>query len=599
MLHVGYYRVSTSQQGESGLGLAAQKEVVLRFIGNDPLLAEFTEVESGKRHKNRPQLLAALELCKKRKAKLVIAKLDRLSRNVAFIADLMESGVEFVCCDNPHATKLMLHLLAAFAQHERETISLRIREALSQAKRDLATHGYRVSKAGRTYHKLGGPKLAEARARAAELREKLHPAENTLALMRRLRAEGASLRDIAMHINAMDIRTPSGFRWYASSIQSALLRRATDARMDAMTLAHDEDVALERNDALTQPRNHGSAFTSHLSEGELPSIPAFSTPMAGRGVEKSGGMPMPSNIKEAERMLDLFTSVGARSFVVTKLDVEQKLIWGKTYSAVELRDKLPAMVRTAAARNPHKLASGETVMAGENLIVRPTGPDVVFVQLDDLSAEQLDRVRPAAFLMVATSPGNHQAWLAVSGVEKAESKGFIRRVRKAVGDVDKSASGAVRLAGTANFKVKYAPEYPTVGIVYGVPGRAMTAERLAELGLLAEAERPLATDINIGRKAPRRVSVNLGEIHPWPSYDICLLRSRKKKDGSPDRSHADLSYCMISITGGHSIEDTAAKLEEVSEKARKNVERGDIGYPLVTARNAAEFVDRNRGRSRA
>ena len=92
MAWVSYVRVSTAQQGESGLGLAAQKDVVLRFIGNEPLLAEFTEVASGKRHKNRPQLLAALELCKKKKAKLVIAKLDRLSRNVAFISSLWKAA---------------------------------------------------------------------------------------------------------------------------------------------------------------------------------------------------------------------------------------------------------------------------------------------------------------------------------------------------------------------------------------------------------------------------------------------------------------------------------------------------------------------------
>ena len=129
---------------------------------------------------------------------------------------------------------------------------------------------------------------------------------------------------------------------------------------------------------------------------------------------------MPSDLKEAERMLHLFTSVGARSFVVTKLDIEQKLIWAKTYTAAELREKLPPMVRTADIRRPHRLASGETVKAGKNLIVRPVG-DVTFVQLDDLSSEQLERVRPAAFLIHATSPGNHQAWIAVEGVAKTQS----------------------------------------------------------------------------------------------------------------------------------------------------------------------------------
>jgi len=116
----------------------------------------------------------------------------------------------------------------------------------------------------------------------------------------------------------------------------------------------------------------------------------------------------------------------------------------------------PPTLSAHAGRLRHVLGSQHQhrLLAGENLIVRPVGPDVVFVQLDDLSAEQLQRVRPAAFLIHATSPGNHQAWIAVEGVAKAESKDFIRRVRKAVGDADKSASGASRLAGTFNFKEK-------------------------------------------------------------------------------------------------------------------------------------------------
>src|SRR4051812_3737356 len=127
MLPVAYFRVSTTEQGVSGLGLDAQKDIVLRFLGNTPLLAEFTEVESGKRHKNRPQLIAALDLCKKKKATLVIAKLDRLSRNVAFISKLLESGVQFVCCDNPHANKVMLQMLAVLAEFDRDQISERTR----------------------------------------------------------------------------------------------------------------------------------------------------------------------------------------------------------------------------------------------------------------------------------------------------------------------------------------------------------------------------------------------------------------------------------------------------------------------------------------
>ena len=125
--------VSLEKQGVSGLGLEAQRDAVMRYVAaHGTLLAEYTEVESGKRHKNRPQLLAALEHCKKARATLVIAKLDRLSRNVAFISQLLESDVQFVCCDNPHATKTMLRILAVFAQHEREQTSERTIGGLSR-----------------------------------------------------------------------------------------------------------------------------------------------------------------------------------------------------------------------------------------------------------------------------------------------------------------------------------------------------------------------------------------------------------------------------------------------------------------------------------
>jgi hypothetical protein len=132
-----------------------------------------------------------------------------------------------------------------------------------------------------------------------------------------------------------------------------------------------------------------------------------------------------------------------------------------------------------------------------------------------------------------------------------------------------------------------------VSIVQGVPGRVMTAERLQYMGLLAEAE-PVKIPA-----PPARVSVNYGKDHPWPSYDICFMRARRKKDGTPDRSHADISFCLVSLTGGHSIEETAARLEQVSEKARQNVQRGDTGYAMITARNAARMVEQNHGKGRS
>ena len=134
---VSYLRFSTDRQGESGLGLEAQRNAVADYLngGKWTLAAEFVEIESGKRSDNRPQLAAALAACKKQRAKLVVAKLDRLSRNMAFIATMMNSGVEFVAVDNPHATRLTLHILAAVAEHERMMIrngrrrrSLRLRQ---------------------------------------------------------------------------------------------------------------------------------------------------------------------------------------------------------------------------------------------------------------------------------------------------------------------------------------------------------------------------------------------------------------------------------------------------------------------------------------
>jgi DNA invertase Pin-like site-specific DNA recombinase len=119
-------RVSTDREGTSGLGLAAPREAVARFLDSGQLVAEDTEIERGKTHANRPQRLAAFAECRKRRAVLLIARLDRLARNVALMANLMESGVEFVAVDMPQATRLTIHLLAAVAEHARERISTRL-----------------------------------------------------------------------------------------------------------------------------------------------------------------------------------------------------------------------------------------------------------------------------------------------------------------------------------------------------------------------------------------------------------------------------------------------------------------------------------------
>jgi hypothetical protein len=299
----------------------------------------------------------------------------------------------------------------------------------------------------------------------------------------------------------------------------------------------------------------------------------------------------------ALRMLETFASCGAQSFVITKTELEwpghKKVKWGKNYSLDALHEKLPGILRTAAIRHPYNLPDGQEMKAGENVIIRPTGPGVAFVQLDDLNTSgQLDRVRQAACIIHATSPGNYQAWVAVSGVpeEKEAFKAFTRRVRKAVGGNDKSASHATRLAGTENFKTKYGPDFPKVSIVEAYPGRVITKEQLEAMGLLAAPEAETTS-------APRRTGPSdyrPREAKAWPNYTISLAGAPRNHSGNgPDRSMADFTWCMTAIDWGWPIEETAIKLPEVSEKARERVQTGDEGYPLITAQNAAAAVERN------
>jgi DNA invertase Pin-like site-specific DNA recombinase len=207
---VAYYRVSTTRQGQSGLGLEAQHAAVASFVaGRGELAAEFVEVESGRKN-DRPQLVTALDLCRRQRATLVIAKLDRLARNVAFIARLIEGGVEFVAVGNPHANKLMLHMLSAFAEHERDQISARTIAALAAAK----ARGV----------KLGGPDPAAAAARGRAVLADRAASARFLALpvIQQMRGEGATLRSIVAALVAQGVPPLRGSTWHPETVRKML-----------------------------------------------------------------------------------------------------------------------------------------------------------------------------------------------------------------------------------------------------------------------------------------------------------------------------------------------------------------------------------------
>jgi DNA invertase Pin-like site-specific DNA recombinase len=197
---VAYLRVSTVRQGESGLGLEAQRATVVAFARQHggAIVASFVEVETGKRS-DRPELAKALEVARKGKATLLIAKLDRLARNVAFIANLMDAGVEFLACDQPFASRLTLHILAAVAEDEARRISERTKAALQAARAR-----------GR---KLGSPVAAKTigQARAARSAYSAKANATTLAVIREVQGSGVeTLSGIARALQARGVKTPNG-----------------------------------------------------------------------------------------------------------------------------------------------------------------------------------------------------------------------------------------------------------------------------------------------------------------------------------------------------------------------------------------------------
>ena len=200
--YVAYYRVSTQKQGADGLGIEAQRNAVKAFASGK-VIAEFTEVESGGKN-NRPQIALALAYARQHRATLLIAKMDRLSRNSAFINNLLEAGVDFVAVDQPHATPLTIRILAAVAQEEREQISKRTKAALAVAKQRGV--------------KLGGvqPSL---RNKIDEFDAYIRPIIQSI-----IDSGIVSANAVARELNQRNVRTSKGGSWQAVQVQRVLAR---------------------------------------------------------------------------------------------------------------------------------------------------------------------------------------------------------------------------------------------------------------------------------------------------------------------------------------------------------------------------------------
>ncbi len=245
-------------------------------------------------------------------------------------------------------------------------------------------------------------------------------------------------------------------------------------------------------------------------------------------------------------MLDAFASVGAARFDVTLTDA----------------------------------AGGKVAFRAEqlhNVIVRPRpATGVTLIQLDDLGEDAARRLGPVSFLVLCTSPGNYQAWVAVADADAD----FARRLRIGSG-ADPMASGATRVSGSLNIKQKYAPSYPRVETVRINPGKVLTRAELEALGLVAAPPRQVPPE----SRAPSRRAAPAA----WPSYQRCLQNAPPAREGDrPDVSRADFTFCLIAIDWGWSVEDTARRLMEESRKAEENGE----AYAFRTAQKAAEAIAR-------
>ena len=269
----------------------------------------------------------------------------------------------------------------------------------------------------------------------------------------------------------------------------------------------------------------------------------------------------------ARRMLEAFASVGVKTFDLTLTTrAGEKAEFRRSLTEEHLLRVFSGLLAIAETRQ-------------QNVIVRPYGSGAELVQLDDLkTAEALAQVQPVAFLVLNTSPGNHQAWVAVSNSDDTD---FARRLKKGAG-ADPTASGATRVAGSINFKDKYAPDFPRVAIADCALARTVTVQELTDLKLVAPPE-----------ERPARVSPlssrSAGSLQRWPDYQRCVDGApRNNDDTGPDISRADFTWCRMAYQWGRSIEDIAAQLTDLSAAAKKD----GPNYVSRTVTRAAASVDR-------
>lgn len=311
-----------------------------------------------------------------------------------------------------------------------------------------------------------------------------------------------------------------------------------------------------------EPESNGqnpaqARFSIRPTDEQAVTIGEDKRPKSKRQETRAGG----SAAGAAAEMLNAFASVGAERFDLTFTDIiGEKVAFRSNQPLEQLRAAMPRILAHAEKRE-------------RNVIVRPRGP---VIQLDDLDDSAVEKLRPVSFLILRTSPGNHQAWVALADADEE----FARRLRKGAG-ADLTASGATRVSGSLNLKEQYAPTFPRVETVYTCPGRMATRAELDALGVVAPEEKVISAVIRCHHGGPRG----------WPSYQRCLDGAPEKEEGGRDRSLADFTFCKIAIDWGWSVDETAERLMQVSSKAQENGER----YAQRTARNAAAAVELRRG----